>query len=74
MMPSRCGTVSSGRIRSTKYLVREQTGDEWEVVRIGLAPTVSPELTAERGEPADAPEDPRPSLIRQIPPYGPPPG
>lgn len=55
-----------------RYLVREQPEDGWEVVRIGLAQRPSQHLTAERGEPADLPEDPRPSLIRQIPPYGPP--
>lgn len=55
-----------------QYLVREQPGDEWEVVRLGLAPRASQNLIAERGEPEDLPEDPRPSLIRQIPPYGPP--
>ncbi len=55
-----------------QYLVRSQPGDEWEVVRIGLAQRAPQHLRAEHGEPADLPEDPRPSLIRQIPPYGPP--
>ncbi len=55
-----------------KYLLREQPEDEWEVVRIGLPPSGPQHLRAEHGEPADLPEDPRPSLIRQIPPYGPP--
>lgn len=55
-----------------QYLLREQPGDEWEVVKIGLAQRIPQHVRAERGEPADLPEDPRPSLIRQIPPYGPP--
>jgi hypothetical protein len=28
------------------------------------------DVVAERGKPADVPEDPRPLIIRQIPPYG----
>jgi hypothetical protein len=52
------------------YLVREQPVGNWEVVRIDL-PHRASEVRAERGEPADLPDDPRPSLIRQIPPYGP---
>lgn len=55
-----------------RYLLRAQPGDEWEVVRVGLAPRRPRQLRAEHGEPADLPGDPRPSLIRQIPPYGPP--
>jgi hypothetical protein len=58
--------------RDHRYLLRAQSADEWEVVRIGLAQSTAQHLRAERGEPADPPEDPRPSLIRQIPPYGPP--
>jgi hypothetical protein len=53
------------------YLVRERPGGEWEVVRIDVAHRTSG-VRAERGEPTDPPDDPRPSLIRQIPPYGPP--
>jgi hypothetical protein len=52
------------------YLVREQPVGKWEVIRIDL-PHRASEVRAERGEPADLPDDPRPSLIRQIPPYGP---
>lgn len=52
------------------YLVQERPGGEWEVVRIDLAHRTS-DIRAERGEPIDPPDDPRPSLIRQIPPYGP---
>ncbi len=55
-----------------QYSVRGQSGDEWEVVKFGLARRASQHLTAQRGEPTDLPEDPRPSLIRQVPPYGPP--
>jgi len=53
------------------YLVRERSDGDWEVVRVDLAHRVR-ELRAERGDPTDPPPDPRPSLIRQIPPYGPP--
>ena len=52
------------------YFVRERPAGEWEVVRADV-PHRTANLVAERGEPADRPEDPRPSLIRQIPPYGP---
>lgn len=52
------------------YFVREQPIGEWEVVRTNL-PRPTSNVVAERGEPADAPEDLRPSSIRQIPPYGP---
>ena len=52
------------------YIVREQPSGEWEVVQIGI-PRPSAHFVAERGEPADAPEDPRPFLTRQFPPYGP---
>jgi hypothetical protein len=55
-----------------RYLLREQPGDEWEVVRLGLARRNLQHLKAEHGDPAELPADPRPSLIRQIPPYGPP--
>jgi hypothetical protein len=53
------------------YVVREHPVGEWEVVRMNV-PRRASDLTAERGKPADLPEDPRPSLVRQIPPYGPP--
>jgi len=53
------------------YFVREQPAGEWEVVRANLQRPTS-NVAAERGEPAAPPEDPRPFLIRQIPPYGPP--
>jgi hypothetical protein len=57
--------------REHTYVVREQPVGEWEVVRINL-PRRTSDVVAERGEPSGLPEDPRPSLIRQIPPYGPP--
>lgn len=53
------------------HVVREQPVGEWEVVRTNI-PRPSPHVVAERGEPADLPEDTRPFIIRQIPPYGPP--
>jgi hypothetical protein len=53
------------------YVVREHRVGEWEVVRMNL-PHRSSEVVAERGKPADAPEDPRPFIVRQFPPYGPP--
>ena len=53
------------------YFVREQPAGEWEVVRTNL-PRSSLNVVAERGQPAAPAEDSRPSLIRQIPPYGPP--
>jgi hypothetical protein len=58
--------------REHTYFVREQPSGEWDVVRINI-PNSQPRMTvAERGAPAPPPEDSRPSLIRQIPPYGPP--
>jgi len=53
------------------YVLREQPVGEWEVVRINLPHRIS-DVVAERGAPADVPEDPRPFIVRQIPPYGPP--
>ena len=53
------------------YFVRERPAGEWGVVRLNL-PRRASNVVAERGEPAAPPEDPRPFLIRQISPYGPP--
>lgn len=53
------------------YVVREQPVGEWEVVRMNI-PRPPANVMAERGEPGDVPEDTRPFIIRQIPPYGPP--
>jgi len=53
------------------YFVREQPPGEWQVVAIDVSHPAS-DVVAERGEPTSPPEDPRPSLVRQIPPYGPP--
>ena len=55
------------------YLVRGRPDGEWDVVRIDIARRVE-KLTAERGNPEDAPADLRPSIIRQVPPFGPPAG
>ncbi len=52
------------------YVVSEQPAGGWAVVRIGL-PRRAENVTGERGKPASIPDDPRPSLMRQIPPYGP---
>ena len=52
------------------YVVREQPAGEWEVVRLNLRHRTS-DVVAEQGKPADVPQDPRPSIVRQIPPYGP---
>jgi hypothetical protein len=52
------------------YFLREQPVGEWEVARTNI-PRPTTRLVAERGEPADVPEDPRPFITRQIPPYGP---
>ena len=53
------------------YFVLEQPVGEWEVVRTNI-PRPTSQIVAERGEPADVPEDPRPFINRLIPPYGPP--
>jgi hypothetical protein len=52
------------------YVVREQSAGEWDVARMNLQHRTS-DVVAERGKPADVSEDPRPFIIRQIPPYGP---
>ena len=52
------------------YIVRERPVGDWQVVRTNI-PHPTPDVVAERGEPADVPEDPRPFISRQIPPYGP---
>jgi hypothetical protein len=51
------------------YIVREHPVGEWTVVRMNL-PHRTSDVVAERGKPADVPEDPRPFIVRQIPPYG----
>ncbi|MFZ1992736.1 MAG: hypothetical protein WAU75_01400 [Solirubrobacteraceae bacterium] len=53
------------------YIVRGRSDGEWGVVRIDL-PHQTSDVTAEWGKPTAPANDPRPSLIRQIPPYGPP--
>jgi hypothetical protein len=53
------------------YVVREQPVGQWEVVRTNI-PRPTSHIVAERGEPTDVPDDPRPFITRQIPPYGPP--
>ncbi len=57
--------------REHTYIVRDRPGGQWEVVRIDLAHRTSG-VRAELGNPTEPQADPRPSLIRQIPPYGPP--
>ncbi len=52
------------------YIVRKRHDGGWEVVRVDLVHRTS-DVRAERGKPADPHADPRPSLIRQIPPCGP---
>jgi hypothetical protein len=52
------------------YLVREQPVGDWDVVRTNI-PRPTSRVVAERGEPAEVPEDPRPFINRLIPPYGP---
>jgi hypothetical protein len=51
--------------------VREQPAGKWEVERTNI-PRPTSHVVAERGEPADVPEDLRPFITRLIPPYGPP--
>ena len=53
------------------YFEREQPVGKWEVVRTNI-PRPTSHVVAERGEPADVPEDPRPFINRLIPPCGPP--
>lgn len=56
--------------REHTYLVRERPAGQWEVIRTNI-PRPASDVVAERGKPTDAPEDLRPSSVRQIPPYGP---
>jgi hypothetical protein len=57
--------------REHTYFVREPAAGEWEVVCANLRRPAL-DVVAERGEPAEVREDPRPFIVRQIPPYGPP--
>ncbi|MBV9194152.1 MAG: hypothetical protein JO168_08390 [Solirubrobacterales bacterium] len=57
------------------WTIRDRGGGDWEVLRVtvpgvqfGAGPLRA--ATEQRPRP-DEPPDPRPSLIRQIPPYGP---
>ena len=55
-----------------RWLPREEADGSWSVVKVGLAPNSSADLTAETraDEKPPTPDDPRPGMLRNIPPYG----
>jgi hypothetical protein len=55
------------------WLVREREGGEWSVVRVdlpGVEGTRGPLKESTEARPRPEPDDPRPSIMRNIPPYG----
>ena len=58
-----------------RWAIRDGGGEDWEVVKVtvpGMQFRAGPLHTATEQRPKpDEPPDPRPSVIRQIPPYGP---
>jgi hypothetical protein len=55
-----------------RWLSREEADGSWSVVKINIPPATEPELTAETeaAERPPTPDDPRPGMLRNIPPYG----
>jgi hypothetical protein len=71
---ARCGELNgeAGEGAAFHWLAREREGGEWEVVKVpGLPGGRGPltEVVEARPRPATA-DDPRPSTVQQIPPYG----
>lgn len=71
---ARAASLNAEAARDTHWMVRQAAGDAWEVVRMsapGLgAIRPSGSHSESRPEPSEPP-DPRPALIRNIPPFGP---
>jgi hypothetical protein len=71
---ARCEQLNAqaGEGASFHWLAREREGGEWQVVKVpGLPGGRGPlkEVVEARPRPATA-DDPRPSTVQQIPPYG----
>jgi hypothetical protein len=55
-----------------RWLTREEGDGTWSVVKVNLPPTDATESTPETRaeEKPPTPDDPRPGMLRNIPPYG----
>lgn len=55
-----------------RWLPREEADGSWSVVKVNIPPGKDQELTAETeaAERPPTPDDPRPGMLRNIPPYG----
>ncbi len=55
-----------------EWIVQPRTAGDWAVVRLPRMPRIdSGSIVADTGTPIEAKDDPRPALIRNVPPYGP---
>lgn len=58
-----------------RWLVHQADGERWEVVRVTVAGArfgrEGRDAVGGRGPEREAPDDPRPTITRLIPPYGP---
>jgi hypothetical protein len=54
------------------HWIVQQRGGEWVVARLPGGARIAPaSIEAGKGEPEDVGDDPRPAIMRNIPPYGP---
>jgi hypothetical protein len=71
---ARCVQLNAGDDREREWFPREVGPDDWEVVSVaipGLRPSGPLKATIESRPRPPEPPDPRPTIIRNIPPYGP---
>jgi hypothetical protein len=69
----RCEDLNRERQDGQRWFVSQAGTDEWHVVAVALpaAPGAGPRHASIESHPAPQnPPDPRPSLLRNIPPYG----
>jgi hypothetical protein len=54
------------------WTAQKRKDGDWVVVRLPGGGQINPaSLTAQKGAPAEVGDDPRPAIMRNIPPYGP---
>jgi hypothetical protein len=70
---ARCAELNADETRTQEWFSRKVGPDDWEIVSIamsGFSPTKPWKTTTEaRPAPQESP-DPRPSIFRNIPPFG----
>ena len=68
---ARLATESPDRDRH-RWIPRDEGDGNWSVVRIGIPPATEPTGSETRGDERPAtPDDPRPAIWQNIPPWGP---